>query len=408
MKKKPNYNHTIYACFAGYVTQSIVNNYVPLLFLTFQKEYHIALTSITLLVTLNFVVQLMTDILASKLVDRIGYRASAVAAHVFAAAGLIGLGVLPEVLPPLAGIVIAVCFYAVGGGMIEVLISPIVEACPTKRKSAVMSMLHSFYCWGSVAVIVISTAFFALFGVEHWRILAAIWAIVPIVNGLCFMRVPIRTLVEKGEETGIGGLFGMPMFRAFLVMIFCAGAGELGMSQWASAFAEEGLGVGKAVGDLAGPCMFAVLMGLTRVFYSKFSEKIDLRKFMLGSTILCALSYLLAALSGSPVFSLLGCALCGLAVGIMWPGTYSLAAGACKRGGTAMFAMFALFGDLGCMTGPTLVGFMADRFGGDLKKGMLGAMIFPVVMLFAVASLVRAHRKSTAGETETPADGCGQ
>lgn len=385
MSVSKNYNHTIRACYVGYITQAIINNFAPLLFLTFQNKYSIPLSQITLLVTLNFVVQLVVDILAAKFVDRIGYRIAVVAAHLFCALGLVGLGVLPDLMPnPLSGLILAVCCYAVGGGMIEVLISPIVEACPTENKSAVMSLLHSFYCWGSVGVVLLSTVFFTLAGISNWKIIAILWAVVPFVNSFVFMKVPILTLVEEGEGMGLRQLFNMKLFWVFAMLMVCAGASEQAMSQWASAFAESGLKVSKTIGDLAGPCLFSILMGSSRVFYAKYSEKVDLMGFMKGSAVLCIVSYLLACFSPFPILALLGCGLCGLSVGIMWPGTFSLASAACPRGGTAMFAMFALFGDLGCSLGPTIVGTISGKFGGNLKAGLLFAIFFPILLIAGV------------------------
>lgn len=392
MSLKSNYNHTLYACYTGYITQAIVNNFIPLLFLTFQSTYGIPLSQITLLITVNFVVQLLTDIAATKFVDRIGYRASALTAHIFAAAGLAGIGILPELLPsPFAGLLISVAFYAVGGGLIEVIISPIVEACPTSRKAAAMSLLHSFYCWGSVFVVLVSTVFFAFAGISHWKIMAFLWALIPIANTVYFSQVPIAALVEDGQSMKVRELFATKIFWIFGLLMLCAGASELAMSQWASAFAESGLKVSKTAGDLAGPCLFAVLMGSARVFYARFSEKIPLVKFMAASSILCIFSYLLAVLAPVPVLGLLGCALCGLSVGIMWPGTFSLAAAECPKGGTAMFALFALAGDLGCMTGPTLVGFVSGNSGGLLQTSLAAAAIFPVLFL-AGLFLLHSHK----------------
>lgn len=392
MNMRNDYNHTLYACYIGYITQAIVNNFIPLLFLTFQSTYGIPLSQITLLITANFVVQLVTDIAATKFVDRIGYRISALTAHVFAAAGLIGIGVLPEVFPsPFAGLLISVSFYAVGGGLIEVIISPIVEACPTSRKAAAMSLLHSFYCWGSVFVILLSTVFFTVAGISSWKIMAFLWAVIPLVNTIYFSQVPIAALVEDGQSMGVRQLFRTKLFWIFALLMLCAGASELSMSQWASAFAESGLNVSKTFGDLAGPCLFAVLMGSARVFYARFSERIRLPKFMAASGILCIISYLLAVLAPTPALGLLGCALCGLSVGIMWPGTFSLAAAACPKGGTAMFALFALAGDLGCMTGPTLVGFVSGTSGGILQTGLAAAAVFPVLFLLGL-SLFRMQK----------------
>lgn len=390
MNIRHNYNHTLLASYTGFVTQAIINNFAPLLFLTFQRLYQIPLEKITFLVTANFGVQLVVDMLSALFVDRIGYRISIVAAHIFSAVGLVGLGVFPQWFShPYYGLLAAVACYAIGGGLIEVLVSPIVEACPTEKKSANMSLLHSFYCWGSVFVVLASTLFFFLSGIENWRVLAVLWAIIPLLNALYFTQVPINHLVDQENSLSLGNLFSLRMFWLFLLLMVCAGASEQAMSQWASAFAESGLGVSKAVGDLAGPCFFAVLMGLSRVFYAKKSENITLTNFMIGSGLLCLVSYLLAAYSPFPLLSLLGCALCGLAVGIFWPGTLSLAAQNCPRGGSAMFALLALAGDVGCVAGPTLVGLVAGAAGDNLKTGLFAAILFPLLLL---SGLVRAKR----------------
>lgn len=394
---KDNCKKTMYACFIGYIVQAVVNNFVPLLFVTFQKTYDIPLSRITLLITLNFTVQLLVDMLSAGLVDKIGYRASAVIAHICSAVGLILLTVLPEALPdPFIGILAAVIIYALGGGLIEVIISPIMEACPTENKEKAMSLLHSFYCWGHVGVVLVSTAFFALFGIENWKILALIWAIIPIANCIVFAGAPIYSLNAEGEDgLSLKQLFVNKTFWLLMLMMVCAGASEQAVSQWASAFAEQGLGVSKTVGDLAGPMSFAFLMGTSRLIYGKYGHKMDLDKFMVFSCLLCIASYLCIVFVPVPAVGLIGCAVCGFSVGIMWPGTFSKASAAIKGGGTAMFAMLALAGDVGCSGGPTLAGFVSDSFGGDLKKGILAAILFPILLLTGIA----ARRKNAAGNT---------
>lgn len=384
--KKNNYQLTMYACFIGYIVQAIVNNFLPLLFVTFQKTYSIPLTQITLLITLNFGIQLVIDMLSTGFVDKIGYRASAIIAHVCSAAGLVLLTVLPEAFPdPFAGILIAVFIYAIGGGLIEVLISPILEACPTDNKEKAMSLLHSFYCWGHVGVVLISTLFFTLFGIENWKILAVCWAVVPAVNIILFAKAPIYSLHEEGE-TGLTlkQLFTRKVFWVMMLMMLCAGASEQAMSQWASTFAEQGLGVSKTIGDLAGPMSFAALMGLSRLLYGKFGDKLDLDKFMRMSCLLCIAAYLCISLVPLPAVGLVGCAVCGFSVGIMWPGTFSKASAAVKGGGTALFAMLALAGDVGCSGGPTLAGFISGCFNGELRAGILAAIVFPVLLLIGI------------------------
>ncbi len=381
-----NYDRTVAACFTGYIVQAIVNNFAPLLFLTFQRSYNIPLSQITLLVTFNFGIQLLIDLISVGFVDRIGYRISMILAHLLSAAGLILLAILPDVMPsPFTGILIAVMIYAVGGGLLEVLVSPVVEACPSDHKEKAMSMLHSFYCWGQVAVVLISTLFFRAAGIEKWKILAVIWAAIPVCNAFAFTKVPIASLIKDGEKgMRMKDLFSLRIFWVLFIMMVCAGASEQAVSQWASAFAEKGLGISKTAGDLAGPMAFALCMGVSRAFYGKYGERIDLERFMTGSCLLCIISYLGISLLPVPLLSLAACALCGLSVGIMWPGTFSRAAASLPKGGTAMFALMALGGDVGCAGGPTVVGFVSGALNDNLKMGIFAGIVFPVTLLTGV------------------------
>lgn len=408
---KNQYNKTITACFVGYIVQAIVNNFTPLLFLFFQKSYHIPLSQITLLVTFNFGIQLLVDLLSVGFVDKIGYRASMIMAHVLSAAGLILLAVLPDILPvPFAGILIAVMIYAVGGGLLEVLVSPVVEACPSGAaegasstdekhfKEKAMSMLHSFYCWGHAGVVCVSTVFFYAAGIENWKILAVIWALIPIGNAFVFAKVPIAPLIEDGESgLKLKELFRIKVFWVLLVMMICAGASEQAVSQWASTFAERGLGISKTAGDLAGPMAFAVLMGTSRWFYGRYGDRIHLERFMVYSSFLCILSYLGISLFPVPLLSLIACAVCGLSVGIMWPGTFSKASAALPKGGTAMFALLALGGDIGCSGGPTLVGMVSGAWGDNLKMGVLAGTVFPALLLAGIMLCRKTKGESNEG-----------
>ena len=380
------YNKTITACFVGYIVQAIINNFVPLLFLTFERTYQIPLSQITLLVTINFGVKLFVDLLSVKFVDKIGYRASMVIAHLCSAAGLVLLTILPEVMSSsFLGILTAVVVYAIGGGLLEVLVSPIVEACPSDHKEKAMSMLHSFYCWGHVGVVALSTLYFYIVGISNWKILAVIWAVIPLANALAFTKVPIAPLLPEGESgLRMKDLLGMKLFWVLFIMMVCAGASEQAVSQWASTFAEQALGITKTLGDLAGPMAFAILMGASRFFYGKYGDRIDLDRFMIFSSLLCILSYLGISLIPVPLVSLAACAVCGLSVGIMWPGTFSKASQALRRGGTAMFALLALGGDVGCSGGPTLVGLISSSLNDNLKAGILAAIIFPVLLLTGI------------------------
>ena len=396
MKIRNNFKHTMAASYLGYITQAIVNNFAPLLFVTFQKSFDISLEKIGYLVTVNFCIQLFVDFIAAKFVDKIGYRISIVAAHLFAGTGLILMGVLPFAFAdPYMGLICAIVFYSIGGGLIEVLISPIVEACPTDKKSAAMSLLHSFYCWGHVAVILLTTLFFVTAGIEKWRILSALWAVIPLANAVYFCFVPINTLVDCEKSAPIKELFKSKLFWILILLMICSGASEQGMSQWSSAFAETGLKVSKTLGDLLGPCMFAVMMGVSRVFYAAFSGRLKLMKFISVSCVFCVIGYLVSALSPVPALALVGCGICGLSVGILWPGVFSLAAERAPTGGTAMFAFLALAGDLGCSSGPTLVGIVSSAFNDNLRAGFLAAIAFPVALIIGIMMLKRT--KSSIG-----------
>ena len=387
---KSKYQKTLIACYLGFITQAITANFAPLLFLTFHRTYQISLGRIAFISTAFFFTQLLVDLFCAKYVDRIGYRRSVIASEVFSASGLIGLAFLPSLLPdPYVGILISVIIYAMGSGLIEVLVSPIVEACPFDNKESVMSLLHSFYCWGSVGVILLSTIFFAIFGIENWRILSCIWALIPLFNTFNFISCPIESLTEEGEGFSIRQLFHIPIFWIALILMVCAGASEISMAQWASAYVESALGISKSIGDIIGPCLFAVMMGMSRSFYGKYGENFDLMKFMIGSGALCLVCYLLSALAPLPFLNLVGCAVCGFSVGIMWPGTISIASKKIPLGGTAMFALLAMAGDLGGSVGPGIVGFVTQNANDNLKVGMLAGCVFPTVLVLSVLLLKR-------------------
>ena len=386
--KKKNYKKTLIACYLGFVTQAISANFTPLLFLTFKETYGISLEKIALIPFVFYATQLLVDFAATKFADKIGYRTCVVSSQLLSSVGLILMAFLPEIMPtPFMGILISVVFYAIGSGLIEVLVSPIVEACPFENKDGVMSFLHSFYCWGAMGVILGSTAFFALFGVENWKILTFIWAVVPLYNAFNFIHCPIERLVEDGKSMSIKHLLGVPVFWLMIILMICAGASEATMAQWASAFTESALGVSKTIGDLAGPCSFAMFMGISRMLYGKLSESFDLTKTMLLCGTLCILCYLSASLSASSLLGLAGCALCGLSVGIMWPGTISISSQKCPRGGTAMFAFLALAGDLGATVSPAMVGKFSELAGGNLKFGLFTGTVFPIILTLGLIFL---------------------
>ena len=386
-----NYKKTLTACYLGFVTQAITANFAPLLFITFHRSYGIPLGKIALISTIFFFTQLIVDVVCAKFVDGIGYRTCVVASEVASALGLISLAVLPSLLTdPFVGIILSVIIYAVGSGLIEVLVSPIVEACPFDNKESVMSLLHSFYCWGSVGVIVLSTAFFAVFGTEHWKWLSCLWALVPFYNVFNFISCPIEHLTEEGEGMSIRALIKTPQFLLGVLLMICAGASELSMAQWASAFAETALGLTKTMGDLVGPCLFAVMMGVSRLIYGKYGDRLDLKRYMIGSGALCLICYLLASLSHNPFVSLAGCIVCGFSVGIMWPGTISMLSKILPLGGTAMFALLAMAGDIGGAVGPGIVGNVTQQMNDNLQAGMLAGVVFPAVLIISVL-IINSH-----------------
>ena len=386
-----NYSHTIYASYLGCISQAIVNNFAPLLFLTFQSSMALSIQSITLITTVNFLVQLLVDLICARYVDKIGYRTCLVSAHICAALGLMGLAVLPKVIQPYTGIMVSVVLYAIGGGIIEVLVSPVVEACPTEKKEAAMSLLHSFYCWGHVAVVLLSTAFFHFVGIGNWGVMACIWAVIPVFNAVYYSLVPLYPIVSEEKKMSLGGLLKQKIFWLLIVMMVCSGASEQAVGQWVSAFAESALNVSKTMGDLLGVCSFAALMGTARAIYGKYSDGIPLKSMMIFSSLMCIGCYCLAAFTANPIAGLLGCGFCGFSIGIFWPGTFSTAMRVLPGGGTAMYAFMALAGDMGCSSGPTVVGMVADAAGGDLRKGIATALVFPIVML--ISTCLIGYRK---------------
>ena len=397
MTKRKNYKKTLIACYLGFVTQAISANFAPLLFLTFKSTYGITLDKIAMIPFVFYLTQLLIDLAATKFADKIGYRTCVVASQLLSAVGLVLMAILPDILPvPFAGVLISVVLYAIGSGLVEVLLSPIVEACPFENKDGMMSLLHSFYCWGAMGVIFGSTLFFAAFGLSNWKILTFIWALVPLYNTFNFINCPIERLIEDGKSMGIKNLLKTPVFCLIIILMVCAGAAEATMTQWTSAFTESAIGISKTIGDLLGPCLFTMFMGISRMLYGKFSEKLNLTKTMLICSIVCAACYLLASLSTQPILGLTGCTLCGLAVGIMWPGTISISSQKCPRGGTAMFAFLALAGDLGAAVSPTMVGSISEIAGGNLKTGLFTATIFPVILVCGLLILKIKAGKTTS------------
>ena len=391
---KLTHRATILAGCIGYITQSITINFYPLLFVTFGKQFGLSLSEISSLIVICFCAQLFIDAFASRFSRFLKTRPTLIGAQLFAAIGVASFGFLPRLLPPFSALVIAVLLSGTGSGLVEVMVSPVIEACPTKRKSALMCLLHSFYCWGHVLVVLLSTLYFALFGVEKWEYLAYLWALIPLFDMLLFCFVPIFPTESAEEKKAPRAFMKNKIFWLIFVMMVCGGAAELAMSQWASELAENGLGISKTVGDLLGPCLFAVCMGSARLIYVKMSQKISIDRFIAVSCILCILSYSLVALAPSPILALLGCGICGFSVGVLWPGCLSKATSLLHTGGVSMFALLALGGDIGCLSGPALVGLLADRFGGNLRLSLLISSVFPILLLVALFLSIRLSKQS--------------
>lgn len=394
----PKYHRTLIACYFGYISQAIINNLLPLLFVTLQNQFSLSVTQIGFMVTFNFFMQLVVDLIAAKYADKLGYRACMVIAHASCALGLAGLALFPFLFSnPYTGLLLSISIYAIGGGLTEVLVSPIVQALPLRRKESVISILHSFYCWGHAGVVLLTTLFFYLFGRENWRLVCVLWAIVPAANIIMCSICPMCKLVEEEEQLPFRELFRSKLFWIFIVMMLCAGAAEHSMVQWSSYFAETALMVDKAIGDLLGPCTFAILMGITRAVYGAFGDRFPLQKVLILTSIVCVCSYFVAVFSPIPIISLIGCGFCGVSVGLMWPGTFNLSAKHCVKGGTAMFAFLALAGDMGCSVGPSIVSSVATALGGELKSGLLAASVFPLILALGVFALRHTQAKTEAG-----------
>lgn len=396
--KQLSFKHTQLACSLAYISQAVTTSFLPLLFIRLQKQFGFSFAQLTLLITITFLSEIIIDASSPLFINKIGYRKAMAAANLFSAAGIAGLAVLPHIMPnPYSGFIVCVILYSIGGGFDEVLVSPIVEACPTKNKVRAMALLHSSYCWGCVLVILASTLFFKIFGIEKWYIMAVVWAVIPLLNAVYFCFVPIRTIEEEKGRGKFSDMLKKPVFWVMCAAMICAGASELAMSQWASAFAEAGLHISKTAGDLLGPCAFAILMGISRVLYSRFDDKADLSTIMMGCCVICIAAYFMAAFGKNPVVALIGCCLCGLAVAPMWPGTFSLAAKHIPNASTAMFAVFALAGDAGCTVGPTIVGFVSGASENNISRGLLCSAVFPLLMLVCLVLIKRMTKKAQQG-----------
>lgn len=374
------YLPTKLAGYVGFVVQAIVNNFLPILFIVFQDIYGLGYEKLGRLIVFNFAIQMLIDFITPKIIHKIGYRSAAFLCQFTACVGLCLMSILPRVMPnPYVAMFISIAVYATGSGLMEVILSPMIEMLPTSNKSGNMAVLHSFYCWGQTLVVPLTTGMVFIFGRENWSYIPLVWAVVPFINMLAFLRVPI---VEPGKEVKQSTLIELlktPTFIVYMIMMFCGGASEIAMSQWASLFVEQALGVSKAIGDIVGPCLFALFMALGRVIYAKFSKKVSFTRLLIWLNILCFVCYLMVGICKIAALSLIFCALCGFSVSISWPGIYSAGARTFKTGGAVMFSAFAMCGDIGCALGPGLVGLVAEYT--SLNIGFIAASVFPLIMV---------------------------
>ncbi len=404
------YKTTKLACYIGYITQAIVINLMPVFFIIFQNEYNISFTRLGSLILLNFVVQIGLDVLAAKYIDKIGFRRAAIPAHIFSVLGLVGMGFLSQLMSdPYIGLIISVILFSLGGGLIEVVISPVIDLIPSSNSTGAMSLLHSFYCWGQLVVVLLSTLALNIFGYNSWKWISLFWAIIPAINIYLFMNVPLPETIKEKKEP-IKSLFREKIFLLVILLMLGAGAAEQTMAQWASLFAQKGLQVSKIVGDLLGPCAFALLMALGRVWYGFNGGKQNLRSSLLGCSVLCVICYLVCVFENNPIVSLVACAVTGVSVSIMWPGVLSYAANCFPKSGAAMFGVMAIFGDIGCSLGPWVAGRVSDVVKGmpevieyvtttgmnldgvAMKAGILTSVIYPIIMIIGLI-LLKKNKK---------------
>lgn len=411
--RKLTFKSTVYACYRQSLTQGIVNNLSPLFFVIYKDKFGLSYSLIATLILFNFVTQLLTDMVSVKFVDKLGYRNSCVIANIFCFTGLLLIGSLPNLIPaPFFGLAFATVVMGVGGGLIEVVTSPMLDAIPGEAKASSMSLMHSFYCWGQLGVVVITTLLLRVIGDALWFVIPFLWALLPLFSLASFFRIPMPETIPEEHRTPLRELFRSKLFLVALVLMLSAGASELSMCQWSSLFAEKALGVPKVVGDLLGPALFAVFMGIGRMIFGIYGERLNLYRILIWSSVLCVGCYLGTALVQNPIFSLICCSSCGLFVTLMWPGTISCTSPLFPKGGAAMFGLFALAGDVGCSVGPALVGTISDNAGNllsgilpglsqdqiGLRTGMLAGMIFPLIMMVGVILLRRWSRKPHTAE----------
>lgn len=370
---KKEFRLTLMAARMGFFTQALVNNLAPVFFVLFRVLYGFSYLQVGILAALNFTLQLFADITSPNLISRFGYRKCAMTAQALCAVGLI---LMPGLCILTGGVyisfIIPVLIYSYGAGMIEVLASPIVEAIPDLPENTKMSMLHSFYSWGQMTCVALTTLALHFIGYERWFLIPVLWSAIPIFGIILFSRARLDMADMAEKESEKGGRLFCRSFVLMLIIMTCAGASEIAMSEWSSLFAEEALGVSKVAGDLFGPCMFALFMGMGRMCHAKFGERLNLSRLIKACSLLCVICYVGAALLRPAAASLIFCALTGLSVSLMWPGALSLAA-ARNNGGARMYGLLAAFGDIGCIIGPVVTSSVSEFADGNERIRAIGA-----------------------------------
>ena len=390
-----NYKITKYTCYLFYVLQGTLLNLTPLLFVPLMEQYGLSYMKLGALASVNFATQLIVDIVLSKLTDKHRYRISL---RLSASAAFIGYMIFAwapgRLGDPYTWLLIGTVVYSIGAGLMEITISPLIHALPDKAKGKSMAILHSFYAWGVVLTVIVSTSVLAIIGRDKWNFIVTGWLIVPVIGFIlsCIMPVPKP---ESGENERTAGSFRIlikPAFILFLAMIFFGSCAEAVMTQWSSAFLERAVGLDKLIGDIAGMSMFALMLGLCRMASAALDKKISLSTYMMLGTIGAVICYIIVSVSNVAAVSLIFCALTGFMVGMLWPGTLVLAADAFPKAGAWLFAYLAVAGDLGGVFGPWITGAIADRSG--LNAGLGAAAIFPVIGLICMIIYKRRTRSA--------------
>lgn len=408
------YKSTIRACYIGNLVGALVTNLSPLLFVILMGSYNLSFEQVGRLVLINFFTQIIADLAFSKPVDTYGVRPFITLGHALVFIGFVMFAFSPRLFPhsPYTGLMLATVVFSCGGGLLELLLSAIVQAVPSDAKAAAMSLLHSFYAWGFIVVVVLTFLMLKLFGSANWPWLFLIWSLVPLFNFFNFLRVPLPPQVPDEHRTSTRVLASTPFFIFVVLGIALGGAAEVSMSQWTSAYAETTLGLSKQTGDLLGLCLFAGLLGLGRVLYGTYGKRFDIWRVMFLGSLFAAGCYLVAALSQHPIVSLVACAFCGLGVALLWPGSVTNAAHRFPFAGASMFAILAAGGDTGAAVGPWLLGLIADQIPTDfplspLRVGMVIGTLFPLAM--AGCLLIQRHidkkRLPVNSPSPSPSDG---